>query len=377
MDTGAIAQAAEAGKHGGGHLSNGPGQMLKATARKIVALVDETEGGVSRETLLATAQSRFPRLPAQVVTALVAEALAAGALVETDGVLRVPGDGAAAGTSPSASGAQRGRIVIVDLESVVRTTDVESFTDKRIFQLGAVRVGADEGWTAEAPVLEQFLELPDATWEIRSPEVRERHAAAAVPPADALTALHTFCIGADVVVTYNGTVADMPMLADAFAREDLPVLDVAHVDAYYLALALWPTAPSHRLAQLCDDVGVDRTGLGWHDAVDDAKLLARLISRARAVVDDWPADQRQLVAAVCGDSAAWALVLPTDAAATATAFSQPEVAAVLGAQLGAHIPRRQPGPVTTPQPLVVDDTLRDSTGRVNPGLLGPVRRRSR
>jgi hypothetical protein len=73
-------------------LSNGPGQTLKAAARKIVALVNETEGGVSRETLLATAQSLFPRLSAQVVTALVAEGLAAGALVEADGVLRVLGD---------------------------------------------------------------------------------------------------------------------------------------------------------------------------------------------------------------------------------------------------------------------------------------------
>jgi hypothetical protein len=38
MDTEALERAAEAGKHGGGHLSNGPGQTLKAAARKIVAL---------------------------------------------------------------------------------------------------------------------------------------------------------------------------------------------------------------------------------------------------------------------------------------------------------------------------------------------------
>ncbi|SEQ74884.1 DEAD/DEAH box helicase [Microlunatus flavus] len=346
---------------------------LKPAARKLVALVAQSGAGLSAAALLEAARRTTPRLADQVFAVLVGEALAAGALVEDAGVLSVPGDASAPDADPSPAAERRGRVVYVDLESVVRTTDVEPFTDKRIFQLGAVRSGADEQWSAEWPELERFLQLPDETWEIRSTAVRERHAAEAVAPVDALTALHAFCAGADLLVTYNGTVADLPMLTDAFAREELPGLDVAHVDAYYLALALWPGAASHRLAQLCDDLGVDRTGLGWHDAVDDAKLLELLIGSAREVVAAWPADLRELVAAVCPDSGAWSLVLPADT--EAPALRQPDVAAVLETQLAAHTPRRQAGPAGR-QPLQVGSELRDATGRVNPGQLASIARGS-
>jgi len=349
-------------------------------------LAAQSNSGLSRDALLLAARRENPRLPDAVFDRLVAEAVTAGALHEDGGVLRAvesdrtetistarevdaPSPGA---HRSGAAGGWRGRFVYIDLESVVRTTSSEPFTDKRIFQLGAVRAGADEQWNAQSPTLERFLALPDDTWEIRSPQIRERHAAAAVAPVDALTALHDFCSGADAVVTYNGTVADMAMLAEAFTREGLPALDAAHIDAYYLALAIWPTAPTHRLAQLCDAVGVDREGLDWHDAVDDAHLLLRLVERSRAVVAAWPTDLRQLVGAVCSDSLAWTLVLPSGL--ETSPLRQREVAAVLDALLGGHTPRRQPGPAAGRQPLLLGNTLRDATGRVNPGRLAAVAR---
>ena len=74
--------------------------------------------------------------------------------------------------------------------------------------------------------------------------------------------------------------ADFPLLAEAYQREGLPTLDPSPVDAYYLALALWPTARHHRLATLAEAVGVDREGSAWHDALDDCVLLQRLLEHA-------------------------------------------------------------------------------------------------
>ena len=199
------------------------------------------------------------------------------------------------------------RAVVVDLESVVRTTAVEPYTDKRIFQIGAVRMGTDAAWSAAEPTFDRFVRLPDDTWRIHSEQVRARHQAGAVPPAEALLALHAFCTGADMIVTYNGTEADFPLLAEAYQREGLPTLDAAPVDAYYLALALWPTAPTHRLATLAGAVGVDREGLRWHDALDDCVLLQRLLEHAGHLLAGWDDALVDLVASVCPDSSAWTL----------------------------------------------------------------------
>ncbi len=37
-------------------------------------------------------------------------------------------------------------------------------------------------------------------------------------------ALQAYCDAADVLVTYNGTEADFPLLNESFAREELPPL---------------------------------------------------------------------------------------------------------------------------------------------------------
>ncbi|WP_202870783.1 DEAD/DEAH box helicase [Kribbella pratensis] len=186
-----------------------------------------------------------------------------------------------------------------------------------------------------------------------------------------MTDLQAYCAEADVLLTYNGTVADVPILADAMGRELLPPLSTTPVDAYYLALSLWPTAPSHRLANLCDDVGVDRGDLAWHDAVDDARLLERLVIRMAAELAGWSEQMRQLVCSVAPDSPAWSLVLHLAGhLGEPTSHNQAAITAVLGTGLGAHVPRRQ-GPAGPTATIRVTSEMRDD-GRVSPGRLAQI-----
>ena len=86
------------------------------------------------------------------------------------------------------------------------------------FQIGAVRFGTDAAWTGVAPRRAWFVALPDEAWEIRSEALRDRHEAEAVVPATALLELHAYTADADVIVAYNGTDADFPLLAAAGAK---------------------------------------------------------------------------------------------------------------------------------------------------------------
>ena len=140
----------------------------------------------------------------------------------------------------------------MDLESVVRTTAAEPYTEKRIFQIGAVRMGTDTAWSADEPTFDRFVQLPDDTWEIRSDEVRARHQLRAVSPSEALLALHAFCTGADMIVTYNGTEADFPLLADAYQRAGLP--DAGRITCRRVLPSDGPLA-DRRHAPACDTGG--------------------------------------------------------------------------------------------------------------------------
>jgi ATP-dependent DNA helicase RecQ len=375
-----------------GHMGDGgvPPVALTPAAGRLVGLVAEHPDGITLAELTKAAQGRFTGLHPRRVTDLVNRAVAAGALVEAAGRLRVPRIVQQLPEPARAAGPATRRplrAVAIDLESVVHTTTTEPFLDKRIFQIGAVRFGTDAEWTAADPRRGWFVELPDETWEIRSESLRNRHAAAAVGPAAALLELHAYTADADVVVTYNGTEADFPLLAAAYEREGLPMLAPAVVDAYYLTLSLWPTADSHRLAELADALGVDRTGLGWHDAGDDAELLVRLLMRAADEVAAWPADLNDLIASACADSPAWTLVRHLAAATRGPTPGQPigaprahgigDVAAVLGALLSGHTPRRSPHgtpPAATPgrSSRTVDAELRGADGRVDPVLLASL-----
>jgi ATP-dependent DNA helicase RecQ len=214
---------------------------VPTAVRRLVELVAEKPAGLTKRELLTLTQSRFPRLPHQRVADLVARALAAGALVENAGQLHAAHAGKPAGQPiPKATSASDRplRAIAIDVESVVRATASEPYLDTRIFQIGAVRFGADEAWIAAAPRRSWWLDLPGQDWHIRSESLRERHSLNAVAPAVALLELHQYAAKVDVVVAYNGTQADFPLLTAAYQREDLPALTPTPVDAYYLALCL-------------------------------------------------------------------------------------------------------------------------------------------
>ena len=170
--------------------------------------------------------------------------------------------------------------MIVDLESVVRTTATEPYTDKRIYQVAAVRAGADRAWGADAAPFTRWLELPGDEWVIASDRVRAEHAAhgSRPPRRSPRCSVRRW---RRHIVAYNGFAADFPLLAEACDREGLPRLPGEYVDAYYLTLAVWPTAPTHRLARWPPRLGADRD-LTWHDATADCVLLGRLLAAAAA-----------------------------------------------------------------------------------------------
>lgn len=358
---------------------------------------------VGVDELLTAVMRRFPGQRRGRLAALLDEAVAAGLLHrDSSGLISDPGgptadatagatvSGAAVTASaadtttlpapdqPSATTSALGaavRAVIVDLESVVHTTTSDPYTDKRIYQIGAVRLSNDSAWVAEQPQFSAYVELPDDTWVIRSKRVRQAHAAAAVSPRQALEDLYAYTDGTDLIVTYNGTQADFPLLSATAAREDMPDLRGTYVDAFYLTLALYPTATRHALAPLADDLGIDRAGLGWHHAVDDSELLARVLQHCAKTFAAMPADRQDLLASLTADSPAWILVRSLAARHVGASLDEllgdervhttAEVAGVLNAGLAGHTPRRSPtGPVGR-SAVSVSTSLRGTDGKVD------------
>ncbi len=354
---------------------------ISTSTLQIVQVVAEAGGDVTTSQLLELARKRFPRLHVKRVQALIAQAVQAGALAVSGDSVRA----AAVDETPRPTASTREdadelvRAVVVDLESVVRTTAAEPYLEKRIFQIGAVRMGTDPEWVQVAPELDVLVELPaDDAWQIRNDQTKLLHQSAAVPAAEALLALHSYCSGADMVVTYNGTVADFPLLAEAYAREELPALAVTPVDAHYLALALWPTSETHQLAPLADFVGVERDDLSWHNALDDCRLTRRLLERAAALIATWSPGLTDLVASVCPDSPGWLLLRHLAGVAggcpvgEVVAHGLGDVTEVISAGLRHHVPRRTvDGPAVHP-PLRVAAGLRGRDGRIDPVQLAAI-----
>ena len=354
-------------------------RRLSGPARRLVTLLAEHPDGLSLTQLAEYARARFRGLPAARVAALAREAITAGAITDDRGRLHAAAsadDPPDTGPAPGHAAARPLRAVIVDLESVVRTIATEPYTDKRIYQVGAVRAGADQAWIAAAAPFTRWLELPGDEWTIVSDRVRAEHAAHTVPPAEALAALLAFADGADVVVAYNGFAADFPLLAEACDREGLQRLPGEYVDAYYLTLAVWPAAPTHRLAYLAAAVGVPTGDLTWHDATADCVLLGRLLAAAAAELRGWPEQLRNLIASTLPDSPGWRLLrelavsgLPVE---QERVHRHGDVAAVVQAGLAGHRPRRPATGPTGRSAVSVGADLRGPDGRVDPGALAQV-----
>ncbi|MFI7707485.1 DEAD/DEAH box helicase [Nonomuraea sp. NPDC049480] len=347
--------------------------------RKLLALLGDS--GLTRTELLARARAKFPRQPDSRLSLLIDEAVTAGHINEDSGILHQAGSNSTSlpsrGAEPERKPPRALRAVAIDVESVVRTTDREPYTERRIFQIGAVRCGADLAWTSGAGRFTRWLALPsDDDWTIASVQMRERHAAEALSPAEALADLLAFLDGADVVVAYNGTDADFPMLADALAREGLPDLPGHRIDGYYLALSLWPMADSHRLATLAEDLGVETEDLSWHDATDDAELLGRLLEFGARTLASWPEQLADLIASACPDSMAWRLLRELAGGGRALGRELPathaEIAQLTVGLLADRAPLRGPDSGEGLEMLAVAEHLRGPDGRVDPVALAAL-----
>lgn len=133
--------------------------------------------------------SAFSGVPAPRLAALIGTALALGHVTETTGRLHAVNAAASAAEPADAEPLTTAlRAVVLDVESIVKTTSKEPFTEKRIYQIGAVRAGTASAWIGAEPAFTRWLELPDDTWVILSEGAWAEQRASAIAPADALMA---------------------------------------------------------------------------------------------------------------------------------------------------------------------------------------------
>ncbi|MFC9096926.1 DEAD/DEAH box helicase [Streptomyces sp. NPDC057072] len=367
-------------------------QGVSAAARKIADLVRVFPSGISERELIAEATRQFRRLPGQRLAKLVTEAVDGGLLIASDGRLMLAASPATrAREQPAASDARSFdgasspgksvlRAVVLDIESVVRTTATAPYVERHVYEAAAVRFGADQEWVEAAPRWQRYLRFSGDSDELRDGGVRDAVLDGGIPALQAWTELCAFLADADVVVAYNGTGLDFPVVSQAAKESGTgnPLAVVRPVDALYLAHALWPTAPSHRLQDLARELGVPRTGLRAHTADDDADLLVRFLERAAAEFAARTPELRELVADVCPDSDAWRLLRELVEGKSAAereplVWEQAHVTRLLGAEFAQHPPRRTPdGKSPGCVAVVVPDELRGADGRVDPTALARV-----
>ena len=336
-------------------MSDGPGSRT----RVLVEVLADHPGGLEPDRLIAELRSRWPGVTRRHLDRLVAEA---GALVESAGgrlrCVATPGDVGA----PTAAI----RAVAIDLEMLVRETAVAPYTERRIWQVGAVRFGTDDLWSGR---FDEYCHL-DEGWMLSGPAA-ERHAQRARPLIEVLGELARFCAGAQYLVAYNGTTVDFAALDKACAQLGLPELPGRRVDGLYCAHLLWPQpASGHALHPLCEAAGVDVSGLSWHDAADDAEMLRRLLEHgATAVLTGLGAGLRELLISAAQGSDALALLWGVGGhRESPRVLDDAAVEQVITAGLDRREPAR-PRVRRAAVPTAVPDALRDPGGSVSPYAL--------
>ncbi|HVM26574.1 MAG TPA: DEAD/DEAH box helicase [Mycobacteriales bacterium] len=325
--------------------------------------------------------------PAQLER-LIADAVAAGLLVDDGTVLRVPAPAVDVAAEPDGEPDRPMRVVAIDFESVVRTTAEDPYVERRAFQVAALRFGRDRAWVNANRSMSRFCELPHieegAGWKITSDTAAGRHAAEAVPADRWLDDLDDVLDGADAVVAYNGFELDFPLLVEERGRAGRPPLSgVELIDGLVLAQSIWPTPPNdHRLARLAARLEIDLERYTWHEALSDCRLLAAVILAGARTVRSWDADLRDLLLTVCDDSPAWALVADLGRIEARTGRrDDDEVAAILAAELAAggiryrrHVPAGDDSPPPPPPTVTVPDSIVGGDGRIDPHLLAETLR---
>lgn len=328
----------------------------------LLRVLRDHPGGLTRPELYQALRALLPRIqPQQVKDAL---ARAGDLVADQQGRLFAREVTAGADEAPGI-GPHPLRVIAVDSESVVRLTAVAPYTEAHLYQLGAVRFGKDQKWVHAQQEFNAFVRLdPAAEVLFQSDRVKQTYLERARPRGDVLAEFREFVRGADVVVAYNGLAHDFPLLDDECRREDVPpIAGPTQVDGLYLALALWPVPPRHhRLRVLFEhlQLGVDQ--FTWHDAVDDAKMLAILLEHGARVFAARDADLRDLIASAAGDSPSWDLLFALgDGAPARRQFSEREAGTVLAAALAPKPPQRPasppPGVPTPARSLQIRDGL--------------------
>lgn len=357
----------------------------------LVALVEAVRTRPLRRPELASVDAFRGARPNQLER-LITQAIDEGLIVDDHGLLRaVPSSEEAAperGAPTQDRGLRPTRVVAIDFESVVRTTAAHPYTERRAFQVGALRFGRDWDWVFKRRSMSRFCELPDVgdgpAWQITSQTIAARHASEAVPADVWLGELDDLLEGADVVVAYNGLELDFPLLDEERERAGLPPLSgVDLVDGLLLALSLWPTPPNdHRLARLAQRLSVDLERYTWHEALSDCRLLATIVWAGARELRRWRTEFAELVLSVCDDSPTWGLL--ADLAGIGMPNRRPsedEITELLADELHAAgvIPRRSPpteggSPPPSLAPVRVPSTIVGPTGSVDPHLLAEVAR---
>ncbi|MFF0298657.1 DEAD/DEAH box helicase [Kitasatospora sp. NPDC004614] len=374
----------------------GPGQgravldgdsRVPAAVRQIAALVGELPDGATARMLATLARDRYPGLPEARLLKLAEKAVAAGLLLRRNErfVMAVAPGGEQLELQTTAPDREGLRIVAIDLESVVTAIPAEPYLERRVYQAAAVRFGTDPHWVAAAPRWERFLQLTHDAGEIRDSMVRQRLHVEGVPAGQAWQELAAFLAGADMVVAYNGTGLDFPLIQESALRAgcDDPLAGLPTTDALYLAHAVWPTASSHRLHSLASGTGVTTSDLRPHSAADDAELLIRLLTRAATEVSQWSPDLRGLVWAACTDSPGWQSLFelagePLRPGSAPDPWDQQRVARLVGTAMAHHRPRRDTeGARRGRRPVRLTTDLLGPDGRVDPVELAAVVHRTR
>ena len=257
------------------------------------------------------------------------------------------------------------RAVALDCETAVRLIPTKPYTDARIFQVAAVRFGTDTKWVEKEPALDRFMRLPEG-FDVFDATVTARYEANAADCTEVLEVLRAYLADADVVVAYNGHKADFDFLDRACDLADIDRLDEpARCDGLYLALCMYPQGSMpHALRPLADAVGLDTSGMTWHDALDDSIVLARLINHLADRFSAMAQEQRALIGALCADSVAWRLLFALAGLGTpqSQAVGDAEVADVIERGLSeAPIRRRAKTSVGA-----IPATLKGPAGEVDP-----------
>ena len=313
---------------------------------------EERPEGLTRAELLALARERInPDASAGLLESELE--LLADEVIEDKGVLRLRPVTQTPET-PTAVDSYR-RIVVVDLETVLRYTEQHPEGERTLFEIGAVRFGTDQAWAHDAPPFDRFIRIPDELVERANPSLRDRIRLEGSDPASALEAFLGFVRGADAIVAYNGRAFDFPLLDDALRSAlDRPLpAHLKRIDGLYLALAVWPVPPRrHALSVLINDarfvelkaqLEIDVEGLTAHHAVDDAIATVDLLHFAAAEVAAWPPERQALVRSVGANSDAWRMLFSlVPGAPEVRTFSVADVRATLGGLLAPKMPLRSP-----------------------------------